>query len=427
MDHFQYRVGHLMAESVPIARLAEEVGTPFYVYSQATLERHFGVFSDGFSSRDTLVCYAVKANSNIAVLKVLAAQGAGADVVSRGELTRALAANIAPERIVFSGVGKSAEDMVAALDAGILQINVESEPELETLSGVAEHMGKTANVAIRLNPDVDALTHEKISTGKRENKFGIAIERAGEVYARAADLPSIRVTGATVHIGSQITSLDPFRAAYERFLSAVLDLRGAGHDIANLDLGGGLGIPYGENGGNMDGAIPTPADYAAMILDVFKDVPGRLVLEPGRVIAGNAGILVSRVLYVKEGEGKRFVIVDAAMNDLVRPTLYDAHHTVLLESEPAESAPVSSVDVVGPICESGDTFARDRALAPVAAGDLLVFRSAGAYGAVQASMYNARALVPEVLVNGEEFAIVRRRFDVSDQIALEETPGWLGD
>lgn len=425
MDHFQYHDGRLMAEQVSVASLADAVGTPVYVYSQATLERHFTVFRDAFSSRDALACYAVKANGNIAVLKVLAGLGAGADVVSAGELARALAAGIPADRIVFSGVGKTETDLAQALDAGILQINVESEPELEMLSRIAAARGKTAPVAFRLNPDVDAMTHEKISTGKRENKFGIAIERAAAVYARAAALPGIRVTGATVHIGSQITSLDPFRRAYERFRDAVAALRADGHDIENLDIGGGLGIPYGENGGNMDHAIPSPADYAAMVLDVFDGVPGRIVLEPGRVIAGNAGILVTRVLYVKEGEGRRFVIVDAAMNDLVRPTLYDAHHTVLPEMETPAGAPVSSVDVVGPICETGDTFARDRALPDVEAGALLVFRTAGAYGAVQASMYNARALVPEVMVNGNEFAVIRRRFDVADQMALETVPDWL--
>ena len=425
MDHFHYQDGLLMAESVSVRRIVEAVGTPAYVYSTATMERHFDVFEGAFAGRDVLVCYAVKACGNIAVVRTLARRGAGADVVSGGELRRALEAGIPPEKIVFSGIGKTREEMAAALRAGILQINVESEPELEALSEVASELGLIAPVAVRINPDVDAGTHEKIATGKRENKFGIAWTRAGEVYDRAAKLPGIRVAGMAMHIGSQITDLAPFRAAYERFRDVAASLRQAGHAIDNLDIGGGLGIPYGAGEGDKD--LPLPEAYGAMVMEVFKDFPGRIVLEPGRVIVGNAGILVTRVLYVKEGEGRRFVIIDAAMNDLIRPTLYGAHHAIWTETEPAPDATPVVVDVAGPICETGDIFAKERPLPPVVAGDILVLRTAGAYGAAQSSTYNARALVPEVLVRDSDFAVIRRRFDIEDQLALETQPAWLAN
>ena len=425
MDHFHYKDGHLLAEDVAIAAIADDVGTPFYAYSTATIERHFTVFRDAFAGRDALVCYAVKANGNLAVVRTLARLGAGADVVSGGELTRALEAGVAPEKIVFSGVGKTRDEMAQALGAGILQLNVESEPELEMLSAVAVALGREAPVAIRINPDVDAETHEKIATGKSENKFGIPWTRARDIYDRAAALPGVRVTGMAMHIGSQITSLDPFRRAYERFRDVVADLRAAGHAIDNLDIGGGLGISYGAGVGDAD--LPLPEAYGAVVRDVFKDTPGRIIAEPGRVIVGNAGVLVTRVLYVKEGEGRRFIIVDAAMNDLMRPTLYGAYHAVWTEAEAGTDARLGPADVVGPICETGDTFAKDRPLPDVAPGDLLVLRTAGAYGATQSSTYNARALVPEVLVRGGDYAEIRRRFDIADQMALEKFPGWLSN
>lgn len=419
MDHFQYQDGRLSAEGVPLADIAGDVGTPFYCYSTATLARHYGAFADAFAGRPVTICYAVKANSNIAVIRTLAGLGAGADVVSGGELKRAVTAGVEPSKIVFSGVGKTRDEMAHALDAGILQVNVESEPELAALSEVAVAKGVEAPVAIRVNPDIDAGTHEKITTGKRENKFGIEWTRAHEVYARAAAMPGIRVEGVAVHIGSQLLDLGPFRDAYVRLRDLTAMLRADGHDIRRLDLGGGLGIPYeGE-------PAPSPADYAAVVDEALSGLDCDLVIEPGRAVAGNAGVLVSRVTYIKEGATRRFVILDAAMNDLMRPTLYDAHHTIVPVAEPAAGAEVEVVDVVGPICETGDTFARELALPPLAAGDLVALRTSGAYGAVMASLYNARSLAPEVLVDGDSWAVVRDRIGTDDILARETLPDWL--
>lgn len=419
MHHFDYRQGEFHAEDVPISALAEAVGTPFYCYATATLTRHYQVFASAFEGLDALVCFAVKANSNQAVLATLARLGAGADVVSGGELARALAAGVAPGRIVFSGVGKMPDEMRAGLAAGIHQFNVESEPELRALSDVAMAMGLEAPVTIRVNPDVDAKTHEKISTGKAENKFGIPWGRARQVYREAAALPGIRIVGVDVHIGSQLTSLDPFAAAFARVADLVGALRDDGHDIARLDLGGGLGIPYGEG----DILPPHPQDYGRLIAELAGGLGCQIILEPGRLIAGNAGILVTRVLYVKEGEDKRFVIVDAAMNDLVRPAMYDAYHQIVPVQ--ASDADPQAFDIVGPVCETGDRFAQGRLLVPPKAGDLLAILSAGAYGAVMASCYNTRPLVPEVLVSGGAFAVVRPRPSVADLIAMDRMPDWL--
>ena len=419
MDHFQYRQGELCAESVPLARIANAVGTPFYCYATATLERHYTVFADAFAGLDPLICFAVKANSNVAVLGTLARLGAGADVVSGGELKRALAAGVAPGKIVFSGVGKTRDEMARALAAGVLQINVESEPELEALDEVARARGVTAPVAIRVNPDVDARTHAKITTGKSENKFGVAWTRAREVHGRAAAMDGIDIVGLAVHIGSQITALEPFRDAYVRVRDLVASLRAAGHPIKSLDLGGGLGIPYGDE------PVPTPAEYGALVRALLGDIGCRIILEPGRVIAGNAGVLVTRVLYVKEGATRRFAIVDAAMNDLLRPALYDATHAIVPVTEAAPEAPLREMDVVGPICETGDSFASGRPLPPIEADDLLAIRTAGAYGAVMASTYNSRPLVPEVLVNGDAFAVVRETIPVDVFLSHEPLPDWL--
>lgn len=421
MNHFEYRDGRLHAEDVPLETIAEAVGTPFYCYSTATLERHFRVFADAFAGQNALVCFALKANSNQAVISTLARLGAGADVVSGGELKRALAAGIPPSRIVFSGVGKTAEEMALALDAGIHQFNVESEPELERLSQVAAGKGLVAPITIRVNPDVDAKTHAKISTGKAENKFGIAWERVRLVYARAAALPGVRVVGVDVHIGSQLTALEPFEAAFRKVAELVLALRADGHRIDRLDLGGGLGIPYEEN----RLVPPAPETYA----DIVKRTTGHLgcgiILEPGRLIVGNAGVLVTKVLYVKKATAKTFVIVDAAMNDLIRPTLYEAYHGILPVIAPEPDAPVAPVDIVGPVCETGDFIALDRAMTPLKSGDAIAVLSAGAYGAVMASTYNTRALIPEVLVHGDRFAVVRERVPAETIIALDHLPPWL--
>ncbi len=424
MDHFAYRNGEVFAEDVALSTIAEHVGTPFYCYSTATMTRHFKVFSEAIDGLDALVCYAMKANGNLAVIRTLAQLGAGVDVVSGGELERALAAGVSPDRIVFSGVGKTTDEMAAAIDASIMQINVESEPELEALSAIASARGCEVAVSIRVNPDVDAKTHEKITTGKSENKFGIDISRAKDVCARADALPGIKLVGIAMHIGSQLRDLSPYRTAYGNAVELVHELRAAGHTIERLDLGGGLGIPYFEDEDAAD-PVPSPSEYGAMVKEVIGDLDCRIVLEPGRVIMGNAGLLVTKVIYVKEGPTRRFLIVDAAMNDLMRPTLYSAHHAISPVTEPAADATYAEVDVVGPICESGDTFAKGRALPPMSSGDLLAFRSAGAYGSVMASTYNARALVPEVLVNGDQFAVVRRRIDVADLMAFEDTPDWL--
>jgi diaminopimelate decarboxylase len=421
MNHFDYRNGVLHAEAVSLEQLAESVGTPFYCYSTATLERHFRVFSEAFAGEKALICYALKANSNQSVLRTLAKLGAGADVVSGGELKRALAAGIPAERIVFSGVGKTEAELRAALAADILCINVESEPELESLSRLASGQGKTARISLRVNPDVDSGSHAKISTGKSENKFGIPLTRARAVYARAAKLPGIRVTGIDVHIGSQITDLVPLEAAFRLLADFVQTLRGDGHTISHVDFGGGLGIPYHAD----REAPPLPSAYAEMVRRVSHNLGCTLLFEPGRLIVGNAGILVTRVIHVKRGEAKNFVIIDAAMNDLIRPTLYEAHHDILPVRAAAQGAPTMTADVVGPVCESGDYLALGRELPEPKAGDLLAIMTAGAYGAVQAGTYNTRPLVPEVLVKGDQYAVVRPRVEVDALIAMDRPAPWL--
>jgi diaminopimelate decarboxylase len=421
MHYFDYRGGVLHAEAVNLNDLAATVGTPFYCYSTATLERHYKVFASAFSDVDALVCYAMKANSNQAVIKTLAKFGAGADVVSEGELKRARAAGIPADKIMFSGLGKTARELALAIDESILCINVESEPELALLSQIAASKGRTAHISVRVNPDVDAKTHHKIATGKAENKFGIPISRAREVYAHAAKLPGVKVAGVDMHIGSQITDLDPFGNAFALLADFVRELRADGHTISHVDLGGGLGIPYRDD----NDPPPLPDAYAAVVKQATRDLGCRLIFEPGRLIVGNAGILVTRVLFVKHGEAKNFIVVDAAMNDLIRPTLYDAHHEIKPVNEPAASSRRIKADVVGPVCESGDFLARDRDLAEPADGALLAVMTAGAYGAVQAGTYNTRALVPEVLVNGAEWAVVRPRLEVDQLIALDRLPGWL--
>jgi diaminopimelate decarboxylase len=420
MHHFAYRDGGMHAEDVDLTALAREVGTPFYCYSTATLERHYRVFAEAFADVPSLVCFALKANSNQAVIATLAKLGAGADIVSGGELSRALQAGVPANKIVFSGIGKTREEMAAALNAGIYCFNVESEPELRVLSEVATSMGAKAPVSVRVNPDVDAKTHAKIATGKSENKFGIPISRAREVYAEAAKLPGIRVAGIDMHIGSQITELSPFDNATALMAELATDLRAAGHTIEHLDLGGGLGIPYQNN----NTPPPTPADYAEVVKKHTKGLGAKLVFEVGRMIVGNAGILVSRVIYWKQGEAKNFLIVDAAMNDLIRPTLYEAYHEILPVQEPAPNAAWVTADVVGPVCESGDYLALDRRLPQLKEGDLVAVMTAGAYGAVQSSTYNTRALIPEVLVREGEYALVRPRFDASAIIGLDRKAPW---
>ena len=421
MHYFDYRGGVLHAEAVNLVTLADTVGTPFYCYSTATLERHYKVFAQAFADVDALVCYAMKANSNQAVIRTLAKLGAGADVVSEGELKRARAAGIPADKIMFSGLGKTARELALAIDENILCINVESEPELALLSQIAASKGRTAHISVRVNPDVDAKTHHKIATGKAENKFGIPISRAREVYAHAAKLPGVKVAGVDMHIGSQITDLDPFGNAFALLADFVHELRADGHTISHVDLGGGLGIPYRDD----NEPPPLPDAYAAVVKQATRDLGCRLIFEPGRLIVGNAGILVTRVLFVKHGEAKNFIVVDAAMNDLIRPTLYDAHHEIRPVDEPAASARRIKDDIVGPVCESGDFLAKDRDLAEPADGALLAVMTAGAYGAVQAGTYNTRALVPEVLVNGAEWAVVRPRLEVDQLIALDRLPGWL--
>jgi diaminopimelate decarboxylase len=421
MHHFHYRNGVLHAEAVDLGDVAQAVGTPFYCYSTATLQRHYRIFADAFADVKALVCYAMKANSNQAVIKTLADLGAGADVVSGGELRRARAAGIVPAKIMFSGIGKTAAELALAVDEGILCVNVESEAELELLSAIARAKGRTARVSVRVNPDIDAKTHAKIATGKAENKFGIPISRAREVYARAAKLPGIDVTGVDMHIGSQITELAPFDDAFALLSDFVQSLRADGHVISHVDLGGGLGIPYRED----NEPPPHPEAYAAMVKRATRDLGCTLVFEPGRLIVGNAGILVTRVLYLKRGESKTFVIVDAGMNDLIRPTLYQAQHDVRPVREPAAGAARIVADVAGPVCESGDFLALEREMPAPQPGDLLAVMTAGAYGAVQAGTYNTRALVPEVLVREQEWAVVRPRLEVSDLIALDRLPPWL--
>jgi diaminopimelate decarboxylase len=420
MHHFAYHAGVLHAEDVSLDRIAAEVGTPFYCYSTATLTRHYKVFAGAFADVRALVCYAMKANSNQAVIATLARLGAGADVVSGGELARALAAGIAPDKIMFSGIGKTEHELAAAVDANILCVNVESEPELELLSAVAARKGRRAAISLRVNPDVDARTHAKIATGKAENKFGIPISRAREIYAHAAKLPGVRVTGVDMHIGSQITELQPFDDAFVLLSDFVRTLRADGHRIEHVDLGGGLGIPYRHD----NEPPPDPAAYAEVVKRATRSLDCTLIFEPGRLIVGNAGIMVTRVLYVKRGDAKTFVIVDAAMNDLIRPTLYEAHHDIIAVREPTANAPRIVADVVGPVCESGDFLALDRALVEPEPGDLLAVLTAGAYGAVQAGTYNTRPLIPEIMVKGDRFAIVRPRVEVAELIGRDRIPDW---
>ncbi|PPQ41533.1 diaminopimelate decarboxylase [Rhodopseudomonas palustris] len=421
MRHFDYRDGVLHAEGVSLASIAQDVGTPFYCYSSATLERHYRVFTEAFAGLDALVCYAMKANSNQSVLRTLAKLGAGADVVSGGELQRALAAGIPPSKIVFSGVGKTEAELRAALAHDIKCLNVESEPELEQLSRIAVETGRTARISLRVNPDVDSGTHAKISTGKSENKFGIPIRHAREVYARAAKLPGIQVTGVDVHIGSQIIDLAPMEAAFRKVAEFIHVLRGDGHTVSHVDFGGGLGIPYYED----RDAPPEPFAYAEMVKRVTHNLGCTLLFEPGRMIVGNAGILVAKVIYVKHGDGKTFVIIDAAMNDLIRPTLYEAYHEILPVAAPAPGVATMVADVVGPVCETGDYLALDRKLPELKAGDLIAIMTAGAYGAVQACTYNTRALVPEVLVKDDQVAVVRPRIEVEQLIAMDKPAPWL--
>ncbi|HKY86879.1 MAG TPA: diaminopimelate decarboxylase [Pseudorhodoplanes sp.] len=421
MHHFAYRDGVLHAEAVNLASLAEQVGTPFYCYSTATLELHYRVFAGAFADVPSLVCYSVKANSNQAVIATLARLGSGADVVSEGELKRALKAGIAPDKIMFSGIGKTDRELALAVDTGILCVNVESEPELDRLSAIAAAKGRSVDISVRVNPDVDARTHAKIATGKSENKFGIPISRARAVYAHAAKLPGIRVRGVDMHIGSQITDLTPFADAFALLSEFVQTLRADGHTISHVDLGGGLGIPYRD-----DAEVPPdPKAYAAIVKNATRGLGCKLIFEPGRLLVGNAGILVTRVIYVKRGEAKNFVIVDAAMNDLIRPTLYEAHHEFWPVREAAQSGAPITADIVGPVCETGDYLALNRKMAEPKAGDLLAIMSAGAYGAVQAGTYNTRALIPEIMVSGDQWSVIRPRLDTDALIGLDRLPPWL--
>ena len=421
MDHFLYRDGVLCAEDVPVAEIAAAVGTPFYVYSCATLTRHFRLFDEGLAGVPHLVCYAMKANSNQAVIAHLASLGAGMDVVSGGEYLRARAAGVPGDRIVFSGVGKTRAEMRLVLGGGVRQVNVESEPEMIALSEVAVELGVSVPITVRVNPDVDAKTHEKIATGKKENKFGIPISRARKVYRQAASLPGLEIVGIDVHIGSQLVDLAPYEQAYTMLGDLTRQLRADGHDIRRLDLGGGLGIPYERS----NTAPPLPVDYCEMVKRVLGDLDLEIEIEPGRLIAGNAGIMVSEVIYVKSGEGRDFLILDSAMNDLIRPAMYGAHHDIVPLIEPAAGVELQPYDIVGPVCESGDTFAKQRMMPPLAAGDLVAFRSAGAYGAVMSSEYNTRPLIPEVLVKGDQFAVIRARPTFDEIINRDTVPEWV--
>ena len=421
MDHFIYRNGILHAEDVAITEIAAAVGTPFYVYSQATLTRHFRVFDEALNGMNHLICYAMKANSNIAILKILGDLGAGMDVVSGGEYLRAKAAGISGDKIVFSGVGKTREEMALAIKNGIRQFNVESEAELKVLNEVALSLGAIAPITLRVNPDVDAKTHAKIATGKSENKFGIPISKAQEVYSIAASMEAIDVVGIDVHIGSQLTDLEPFRLAYKKVAELTKVLRQDGHNIRRLDLGGGLGIPYESS----NQSPPLPEDYAKVIHETVGDLDCEIEIEPGRLLTGNAGLMVSSVIYNKSGEGRDFMIVDAAMNDLIRPAMYEAYHEIIPVIETTGSPEIKDYDIVGPVCETGDTFANKRALTPVADGEMVAFRSAGAYGAVMASEYNTRPLIPEILVHGDQFSIIRDRPSIEAIIKRDIIPDWL--
>ena len=421
MDHFLYRDGTLFAEDVPLTEIAAAVGTPFYVYSTATLLRHYRLFDEALEGMPHLVCYAMKAASNQAILKTLADAGSGMDVVSGGEYARARSAGVPGERIVFSGVGKTAEEVQAALTGGIRQFNVESEPEMAMISAQATALGKVAPITIRVNPDVDAKTHAKIATGKSENKFGIPISRAREVYALAASLPGLEVIGIDVHIGSQLTDLAPFEQAYNKVADLTETLRADGHNIRRLDLGGGLGIPYSQN----NDRPPLPTDYGALIKKCVGHLGCEVEIEPGRLIAGNAGLMVSKVIYVKSGEDRDFLILDGAMNDLIRPAMYEAHHDIVPVIEPPVGVEQQPYDIVGPVCESGDTFAKERMMPPLNADDLVAFRSAGAYGAVMSSEYNTRPLIPEVLVKDDQYAVIRARPTFDEMINRDTIPEWL--
>ena len=423
MDHFLYRDGVLCAEDVPLTEIAASVGTPFYVYSTATLQRHFTVFDEALAGMPHLVCYAMKANSNLAVLKLLADMGAGMDVVSVGEYMRAKAVGVPGDKIVFSGVGKTRAEMEHVLAGGIRQFNVESEPELHLLSKVAAEMGVEVPITVRVNPDVDAKTHPKIATGMSDNKFGIPISRARDVYKLAASLPGIKVVGIDVHIGSQLVDLDPYRDAFLKVAELTEVLRADGHEIIRLDLGGGLGIPYERS--NAD--PPLPSDYGDIVRETVGHLGCEIEIEPGRLIAGNAGLMVSSVIYNKSGDGRDFLIVDAAMNDLIRPAMYDAHHDIVPVIEPAVGTPVAPIDIVGPVCESGDTFTKQRVMPPVADGEMIAFRSAGAYGAVMSSEYNSRPMIPEVLVDGDQFAVIRPRPTFDEMLNRDKLPEWMQD
>lgn len=421
MDHFLYRNGILHAEDVPVPEIAATVGTPFYCYSAATLTRHYKLFDEALAGLNHLVCFAMKSNSNLAVLRLLGNLGAGIDVVSLGEYRKARAAGIPGERIVFSGIGKTRVEMKAALEGGIRQFNVESEPELAALNEVALSIGTVAPITIRVNPDVDAKTHEKIATGKKENKFGIPITRAREVYAEAGRLRGLKVVGIDVHIGSQLTDLEPFEQAYAKVVDLARQLRADGHDIRRLDLGGGLGIPYERS----NSAPPLPLEYGEVIRRAIGDMDVEVEIEPGRLISGNAGIMVSEVIYLKSGEERNFLILDSAMNDLIRPSMYGSYHDIVPVVEPGVAEELAPIDIVGPVCESGDTFARQRHMPPLASGDLVAFRSAGAYGAVMSSEYNSRPLIPEVMVQGDQFAVIRARPTFDEMINRDTIPEWL--
>lgn len=425
MDHFNYKNGELFAEDVAIAKIAQQVGTPFYCYSSATITHHYQVLAQAFEGLNSLICFALKSNSNFAVIKTLGDLGAGVDVVSEGEIRRALKCGIDASKIVFSGVGKTAEEMQFALNQGVFQFNVESIPEIELLNQVATELGKTANIAIRVNPDVDADTNDKITTGLKTSKFGIDIDIATEVFAHAKTLSGINVQGVSIHIGSQITDLTPFELAFKRVKEFVEELRNIGHDIQTLDLGGGLGVPY-ELGKNP----PHPKDYAAIVNEIFAGFDCKLIFEPGRVITGNAGIMVSKVIHVKPTEEREFLIIDAAMNDLIRPSYYAAHHDIIPAKLAEHNVPngkdsAPKYDIVGPVCETGDTFAKLREMQELQQGDLIAFRTAGAYGAVMASTYNSRPLIAEVMVNGADFAITARRQTYDEMFEREELPKWL--